>query len=535
MRASRRVNATVLATTVMSLLFAFACSGGDEPTSVTAPPQAPDAAAAAQPDGGDAAISESSIPQTTAEPPPAPVGAKLLVGGDVFLLGTTNDGFALYIANSYGDGPLYAVSLAGGAPIQLAPFVHFSDVIIQGNGVAFWTGVALNPLRGTLNLWTQATGLRPNLGMTVADAAYFSDDGSRVAFFVNPRPLASPPRVDLAVTNVAAPSLAPVISDLNQDPDTDLAPTCTPHLRYVGPLLYTAYCTVDRPLQSVFRAVSAAGVVTTIIDNTVPANGVQSDFSLDATAQKAFFVGTNREARVLTMANGSTTVLDTNVVSGTGIISADGSTALYVKEIPPVSEEDVPYFTLRRSPTAAPSPVTLHDAFGSLLASTASLATALFTVSGVLPDGRSDLYLLDTIAPPGPPTTLSALTTASPVGFTQDGTQLLYLSDVGGSSGQGTLVVRNVATGAERTVSNKATRVRLAATGTKVVFCESPVQAAAPGDHSTCNIASFDAATSAAATVVVQKADPYFFSAGTQLVFALMWGPSRGIYVKDAP
>ena len=28
MRASRRVNATVLATTVMSLLFAFACSGG---------------------------------------------------------------------------------------------------------------------------------------------------------------------------------------------------------------------------------------------------------------------------------------------------------------------------------------------------------------------------------------------------------------------------------------------------------------------------------------------------------------------------
>ena len=336
MRASRRVNATVLATTVMSLLFAFACSGGDEPTSVTAPPQAPDAAAAAQPDGGDAAISESSIPQTTAEPPPAPVGAKLLVGGDVFLLGTTNDGFALYIANSYGDGPLYAVSLAGGAPIQLAPFVHFSDVIIQGNGVAFWTGVALNPLRGTLNLWTQATGLRPNLGMTVADAAYFSDDGSRVAFFVNPRPLASPPRVDLAVTNVAAPSLAPVISDLNQDPDTDLAPTCTPHLRYVGPLLYTAYCTVDRPLQSVFRAVSAAGVVTTIIDNTIPANGVQSDFSLDATAQKAFFVGTNREARVLTMANGSTTVLDTNVVSGTGIISADGSTALYVKEIPPV-------------------------------------------------------------------------------------------------------------------------------------------------------------------------------------------------------
>lgn len=516
---------------VAAVITACSSGGGAIPPSDAGagPDGGGDADAQAPYDGSARPPADSGIPPTTQPPPPAPVGARQIVTGDAFLVGVTSDGYAIYVASPYGDGALYAAPIGGGAPTLLHPFVNFADVIVEGRGVAYWTNVARNPSRGMLHLWSAASGSKKDLGTTVAGEAHFSPDGTRVAFLVNPMDLVVPPTVDVVVTSLAAPSITPVVVGANNTTDADLLPTCARQYTYVGATLYLSYCTAAVANRALVVAISPAGALTTVMDNT-PAVAVQSSFALDANAQRGLFYGTNRELRVVTLAGGATTVIDTNVTAA--LLSGDGATTVYVKAVPPASPDDLPTFALRRSPTGAPAPVQLHDNVDGVRAANADLTGLLFGLGAPLADGRTDLQIVDG-APPS--SAIADLPTAKAVGFSSTGAHALYLLDVGGASGTGRLVARTLGGGAPRLLSQGVLGARPLATGTKLAFCQNAKLAAVVGDHTTCDVASADAAGAGAPTVLAEKADPHFELLGSDVVFALMWGPSRGLWVKPVP
>ncbi len=529
MTVARRVLLTgILAT--LSVALGVACSGADDAGDRATRDAGPYEGGPANDAGNDGPMIGRD--GSDEDGPAAPPNAKQVVTGEVFLVGVTSDGYAIYIASLGGDGPLRAVPLAGGAPITLAPDVHFEHVVVKQKGVAFWTNVIGNPLRGTLNVWTQAAGLKASLGKTVANEAYFSDDGKRAAFLVNPRDLAEPPTVDLAVTDVAQISFSPAITAMNMTADMDLAPTCTPHYAFVGKQLFVSHCTLAKARATTLRSISETGVVTTLIDDSaLPAT--RSTFALDSTGARALLTSTDGTLRVTTFATSESVNIDTTVTRA--FFARDGANVVYVQET--VGPQMTPIFAIRRSPTSAPAPWTVIGNIENVLAVSEDLGAVMFDNNEVAGDDRTDIKLVTT---QGPATAieLSALRSAQPVGFTTGGRYAVYLAELSAAGPRiGKLKVHDTTAPvgtSDRVVSTSAHRPTLT-TGTKGIYCDNVKVATAVGQRDACDLVAFDATLAAAPAMVASGADPYFVAASGQVAFVLNAGKNRGLYAKALP
>lgn len=475
--------------------------------------------------------------------PAAPPDAKLLVEGDMFLCGITADGFVVFIANKDGDGPLNIVPIGGGSPTQLAPAVHFTHVVVKGRGVAFWTNVVGAPLNGTLSLWSAASGLKANLGNTLAGEAIFNESATRVALFVNPRPFADPPLMDVAVTDVGAVSLTPTITDLNLTDNVDQQVTCVPHHAFVGNRFFMTHCTVARPTTSIMQMVSDANVVTTVFDNAAAptASTIQSSFSLDANGERIFVIGTNGTARVVTLATSESVTIDSSVRRV--ILAKSGTYGLYIKESPPPLPDFPNVFSLRRTSTLVPDPRLVADNIDddpdNLLAVSSDLGAVMFKVDEPLGDWRTNVNFVDSSKDPATAVPLTNESTGLPVGFVGDGRYALYMSDLPGAGPRiGRLKVHDgtVSGGAaDRVVSATAMAAVPMPSGTKGLYCDDVQIATVPGTRTHCDLMAFDAASSSSPVRLATDADPFFYVSGTQVAFVLSFGANKGLYVKNVP
>lgn len=526
-----------LALASATIALAAACSGGDSAADAKADGAVGEAGDSS--DGGGSSDAASDARRFDDGGPPAPADAKLLVGGDTFLVGVTSDGNAVYIASADGDGPLRMIPLAGGAPVVLAPSVHFEHVLVKGKAVAFWTDVIGNPLQGTFNVWTAAAGLKSNLGFTLANKAIFSEDGTRVAVPVNMRPLAEPPAMDLAVTDVASASVAAVITDMNLTDNGDYVPACTPQYTFVGRRLYVSHCTSVRQSTAILQSVSDTGAVTTVIDNAASptSSTILASFSLDAAGEKAFVLGTDGTGRITTVATGESVTVDTNVRQG--FIAPNGTYALYVKESPAPLPDFPNVFSLRRTPTAAPDTRLLADDIATVLAVNSDLSGVMFSVNEMSGDLRTNISFVDTTRDPATAVPLATMSAGRPIGFSGMGRHALYLTDLPGDGELiGKLKVYDSMAGAAvppRVVSATAMAPVALSPGTKGLYCDNVRLAKAVGDRDYCDLMAFDMATTAAPTLLVGSADPFFFATSTQVAFVISTGASKGLYVKNVP
>lgn len=475
--------------------------------------------------------------------PLAPADAKLLVEGDTFLCGITSDGYAIFITNRDGDGSLQAVPLAGGTPILLAPSVHYSHVLVKGRGVAFWTNVVGAPLNGALNLWTAAAGLKANLGNTLAGEAIFNEAATRVALFVNARPFADPPLIDVVVTDVGAVSLTPTITDLNLTDNVDQQVTCVPQYEFVGNRFFLTHCTVARPTTSIMHMVSDANVVSTVFDNAPAptASTIRSSFSIDANAERVFVIGTDGTGRVVTLANGESTTIDTSVRRV--LIAKTGTYGLYVKESPPPLPDFPNVFSLRRSSMLVPDSRIIADDIDddpdNLLSVSPDLASVMFKVNEPLGDWRTNINFVDSTKDPATAVPLTTQSTGMPIGFVGTGRYAVYLSDLPGAGPRiGKLKIHDSAAAAgtpDRLVSATAMAAVPMPVGTKGIYCDDVHIATVVGTRTHCDLMAFDAASTSAPVLVATDADPFFYVNGTQVAFVLSFGANKGLYVKQLP
>lgn len=350
-RASRRVLALVASSAAIAV--AVACGGGasDDPS-----PDAPRESEGGVDGGIDAKDARADAQSGE---------AGLLVEGDIFLVGVTTDGYAIYRLFDVVTGKfsMWAMELSGGMPIELSADLGGGDFVgrVINSGVGFWTGVDEKGL-GTFNIWTKASGIRsapglrsfrnfftiPPGGTTVLFSSGVSDGGLVDGSVAN---------IDVSVAPLADLKAGASMSDVNIAAGGGSCPprTITPN---DGNSIFLTHCTGTNPNAvvgrvAVARRLADGGVTSSVLLSEKDAGSAMYPFfgfSSDALATKLFVVGATAAfpGRVIDVATGTTTVLDPNVTSG--IVTPDSGIVYY-------GTNDV----LKRASTDGTAKVTLVD------------------------------------------------------------------------------------------------------------------------------------------------------------------------------
>ena len=379
----------------------------------------------------------------------------------------------------------------------------------------------------TLNLWTTAGGLKPNVA---ADSSTYeltsSSDGARIAFTFD----TTEETTALAVTTPEAPSTTAnattaVITGMN------IASPCVTNFRFVKRTLFSTHCAGARTTLTGASLVTVPDVPSptpkTLVNGDVPADALVSRWEADESGTKVFVVGgPAAEGRVVTVADGAIAHIETG--TNRGFLSGDGSTVFYRTTAS----------AFKRAPaTDAPTPVVL---IASGYAGTSRRASRspdgkhiFFRSLDGRDDGAMDLKLADLTTAGQSPIDLVATPTGLPAGWTATSSHAVYLTDLPPRTGlrssfSGKLKVRPAAGGAEREIAVGADAPWMLSTGTKGIFTDNEVATPLP----IADLKIFDA-TSGSATLLASGVSNWAPSEEETTLVYTKPGAEGGLYTVD--
>lgn len=463
-------------------------------------------------------------------------GTVTIKSGEIYLVGTTKDGQVVYTsAANNNKRQLEAAPLTGGAATIIGTIDEDGDASVAGNAVVYWTDIDPNAGVGTVNVWTKAAGAKVNVATeSIPGYADATEDGSKIMFSFN-----SPAdTADFAITSPGAPQAVASATTGIVPKVNVVAPNCAASFGFVGKAFVSVHCPGNgqnlTKASLVYLPDAASPTPVTLIDGTATANSLKPLYTANKTGTRVAVIGiTNSQLRVVTLAGGAVATIENNV--GYAFLNDDASKVFYRKTDNSLwSAASVNNATPAASPAGATNLVTAGNIAGVLDVSPNN-AYAVFrklAPAGAADDfPRADLNLIDTTTAAQAGTPLIATATGGVAGFTDTSSHVLYLADMAGDTGIGKLKVRPVAGGAEREVAASATLVRTIGGGTKVTFMGNPQVA---GQVATVDISAFDAASNAAAAVLVSGADPYYEVSSGKLVYVLP-GATGGLYTMPIP
>jgi hypothetical protein len=473
-------------------------------------------------DSGDTPLDEAGNPigddggsnKDSGNPDGGPNTGAQLATGLTGILGITSDDNVLYYSTVGTTDSLAVVPIAGGAPVVLAPTLGADDAVaISGKVVAYWTGVDKATQIGTLNLWTQAGGVKVVGPGSRAGIFAASDDAAKIAYSAN----AVAAGTEILIGNPAInPASTSIISVANAGSG------CDPTLRFAGARLFSSTC-AGAAATATIRTFTAGNATQSVETAATP------DFFSGDTAGTKVFVKKNAAAGNATVktipATGAVTPVIIDKAVASGVMLPDGMNVIYRTQA----------MALMRSPTAAAAPVTLiaAPAVRGVLDYSPDFAFAL--VFSNPPDTanadvtRFDVQLASTAAA-GALTPLVATSIGTPVGFTSDGANVVYVTDLPATGDPlGTLKARGTAAGSvEKEIAKDVAYPEMIPGGSKVVFADNP-QAVGQGVGVDVKVA--DVAGAGTPTVVAPLVDLGFFVTKTMLVYTT----PAGLYTKPLP
>jgi hypothetical protein len=429
------------------------------------------------------------------------VGATQLATGSIGILGITEDDYVLYYSTVGTTDSLNIVSLAGGAPVVLAPALGADDVVaIDGKTVAFWIGTDKTTGIGTMSLWTKAGGIKAVGAGSRAGIFAATADGARIAYSMNAVATGTEVMIGNPALNPASTSILTV---------AQAGTGCDVTLKFVGARLFSSTC-AGAATTATIRTFTAANVIQSV--ETVASPG----FMATDTAGTHVFVKKNAAAGNATVktipATGAVTSVTMDTAVASGVILPDGANVIYRTSAQ----------ALKRSPTAAGAPVTLIPTgvravldyspdFGFAMVFSNAPDTANTNVT------RIDVQLASTAAA-GTLTPLVATSIGAPVGFTSNGANVVYLTDLPATGAPlGTLKARGTAAGStEKEIAKLVAAPEMIPGGSKVVFADNPQPV---GQGVGVDIKVADVAGAGTPTVVAPQVELGFYVTKTMLVY----------------
>lgn len=482
---------------------------------------------------GGSSTSSSSSSSSSSSGSSGDAGASGAIGtplktGDAVVVDVTADGQVVYVAINGNAGSLEAVPVGGGqaAVLDNAFDPQKDPAGVSGAVVGWWKTVDANGI-GTFNMWTKAVGAKTAVATgSVSGVFAGSDDGSKVAFSVN----GTQTSTDLAVTSTSAPSATAVLAGTtNTGTGLNLAAqNCQPDVGFVGKRLFTAHCpgtSANAVNARLFTVADGATTPVRLDAASASATGVvKAQWVADKAGTKVFAIQAAAAAAGLLYDVGAPgaplATLDQSTTRG--FFTDDGTGFVYR------TTANANAGVRRATVAANPAPITLV-ANGELLSTSVDKTKILVSL---LPPANNlvDIQLANTTQATQTPAAVVATATARPVGFTQGGTHVVYLTDVTNTGN--TLKAKPVAGGSEVTIAKDVAGLARGPGG-YLVLLSNPV--AAGQNLSTYDISIVDVTKSGTPTKLSDSALSDFYVSGSKVVYTRLSQTGGGIYAADMP
>jgi hypothetical protein len=439
-------------------------------------------------------------------PPPGPTTPPL-VQGMVAPVAATTDGKVLYVSGDQTQS-LSLVDVASGKTTVLAQTIAKTDsVLVQGNVVAFWTGVDANTGIGAFHTYTSANGVKDGDTKSVAGLFGASDDGSRIVYTTA---ATSTPTMTLTIAGADLSTPTTVVANVGVGTSTK---RCLPTFGFVGTRLLAAACTGTATTATV-HAIEADGTAVTVLTSA------QSFWAADKAGDKVLVISSVGSASVHSLPDNKSTTIDTGV--GFGALSDDGSTVLYRAGT-----------ALKRSSTSVPAPQTVvAQGVRGLLTVSTDLAWVMAFSNA--PDTqnqaveRYDIQLADA-KNPGALSALLAATTGTPIGFTATNSHAVYMTDLPLSGVVGSLRAKPLAGGAEVELAKDAFLPQIMESGARVLY---QANLKASGNSAVGDILVHDLASGKDAKAIVGAVDAGYISDGKNVYYTM---GDKGLFSSAIP
>ncbi len=455
----------------------------------------------------------------------------VLAQGTVSLLGLAGDD-AIYFEFSQDTLSLRAVPIAGGAPTKIADIGDNDDAVVSGGAVAIWTSISGR--RGTLNVWTRATGLKTNVA---TDSVYglfaASEDGTRIAFSQNATLNEEGTALQSTQVGIRDTDAASDAATLTGTTAVNLVTqSCPPYWGFVGKVFIAAHCTGTASAGSiatnakVLRVPDGAPATVTRLDAaSLTVAGTAVPFWIaDATASKVLYITTSNSQARVAQVGGDTLDFDTNVAQV--LLLSDGSAVIYRKatgELVKATTADKPVTT------------TLAEGVKAVVALSRDERKLTFRKLDRTAQGLSDLHVVDHTAATPSPVAIESTAAVFPTGFTATSSHALFLGDF---SATGPALKAIPVGGGTATAIATGTIVGALspAEGTGVVFLSNPKQLGTP--PSAFNVFDLNFVdVSGGQTAKINESVPqgeYVFR-GKRLVYSKLAAQGSGLYAVTLP
>jgi hypothetical protein len=485
-------------------------------------------------DAGGSSSSSSSSSSGSSGNPSQGIKSDVLAQGTLTLVGLAGDD-AIYVEFSQSGNAIKAVPIAGGTPTKIADYNPDDPLGVAGGAVAIWTGVpATGPERGTLNVWTRATGLKTDVATNSVPGLFAaSADGSRIAFTqgatVNGAGNAlESAEVGIRDTAAAANAATLTGTGVGAGNAVNLATTsCDPDWGFVGKVFIAAHCTGTSATAvnaKVLLVPDGATPTVTRLDASGSATPAMQPFWLaDATASKVLYMTTSTKQLRVREVGGDAINIDTDVAQP--VLLSDGSAVIYRK----TSGELV-------KATVAATPVTTP------------LATGVKSIVGLSGDQKqvlfhkldrvqqlADLHVVDHTAATPSPVVIEATASVLPAGFNGASSHVLFLGDVGATGAS--LKSIPVGGGTAKTIAQGTLGARAVSQGNGAIFLSNRKQLGQPPNTINVFDLSFVDTVAGGQPLKINDSMPQgeFRLKGKRLVYSKLAQQGSGLYAATLP
>ena len=422
-----RSSCVLVAASLVTAAFFGGCSSSKDQPVV----EYPEAGSAGDVPGVDAAVASDAGADAAADAP-APVNAKQLLTGSVFIEGVTSDGSLVF-----DDGKNVNVLPAGATTpvLVVADYDPGTDsLLVRGRFVAAWLGNTTSAL--PLVLWAKTGGVQTIAPLTYRDSFYPRNAADDFAYTTAGGSLL---RRNVWATKAGTGAGTKVVAEL----DTGLtnAP-CRPTITWTATSLLVAGCANGVTTAKVdVYALDGTGPTRTVLDGSAP--GIWPDH-----ARTHALVQTSTASSVRAL-SGAASVVPLDGPVKQAAFSSDDTKVVFLHGDGKVK---------RAATTAPAAPVELLGAAISLLAISSDARFTVVATKGDPTNFNSDLIVCDATTPATPRTI--AAEKAAFIGVSRSGTHAIWLADRGIGL-EGALYTALLPNGAPQKLSMLAERVTL--------------------------------------------------------------------------
>lgn len=457
-----------------------------------------------------------------------------LVQGDLLLLGLAGDD-AIYIEFGQDAATLNAVPIAGGTATKIAELGDEDDWLLNGGAVALWTNV--DGARGTLNVWTRATGLKTNVAANSLVGGLFraTADGSRIAFTQDATvdgqgaPTSAPVGVRDTAAATNAASLTGTGANTGNALNIAAASGCAPRMSFAGKVFFATFCTGTTANATNAKLVSVAdGTTATVVrlDAASGAPALKPVYSADSAGSKVFTIASaNSAGMLITLGN---TVARANLENDVadGFMLQDGSAVVF----------RTTGNALKKATTAAApvvTPIVAADVKGILGASRDNKQVLFNKLDRSGNSPLIDINIVDHTAAAPAAIALVPTLAAVPAGFTGSSAHVVFIGDISQTGAK--LKSVPVAGGTAKDLTDTVGAIPVGA-GTGVVFASNPSQVGqAPNQFTISDIGYVDAVAAKPSKIADSVPEGEFALKDKRLVYSRFAQQGSGLYAVTLP